>query len=120
MAYQSNYCPIIINLNNINKCNNSYIDNFLNNILQNLNHNLSIIYSPFMNSLQNCKIYETDEIGKKQLNHPNNINILNLNCRSLFKKLDEIECFINLTNIDFDLISFIETWLKSHNENFAS
>lgn len=106
--------------NKINISQKSYIDNYLHNILTNHDHNLSEIYTCFLDSLIGCRSYKLDEILKTNFNNLNQINMLNLNCRSLFNKLDEIEVFISSTKIDFDVIIFTETWLKPHNEKITN
>ena len=113
---QHNNIPIFFNSNAFN----SYIDIYLNNVLETHNHNLSTIYLNFMNSLQNCKLYDPNVLNNIKINHDTTINLLNLNCRSLFKKLNDFECFLSSCNIKFDVITFSETWLKPHNENFAT
>ena len=96
----------------------SYIDNYLSDNLFMDNFNFNSIYYPFLTSIRNCKSYSRSEMLNR--NNSNYFNILNLNTCSILKKLDDIQMFLDMINMNFDSISFTEPWLKPRNENLAS
>ena len=103
-------------LNEDKQSNYSFIETHIHNVLESdNNHHLKSIYSSYLDSLGKCKAYSPDKINKLNDLEDNKINIMNFNCRSLINKLDDIKSFIDSTNVQYDVVSSTETWLKPIN-----
>ena len=51
------------------------------------------------------------------MNSDTDLLLLKFNIRSIGANFDKFNCFINLLNNKFDIVSFSESWLKNNNEN---
>ena len=64
-----------------------------------------------------CEYIEPEQLSTKGCNK-NNLNIIQINCRGIKSKLDDLEELLSLIN-DPDLVLLSETWLKEGEESFV-
>ena len=69
-----------------------------------------------MEKIRRCKYFSLEEFGSltKSESFGSNINGISINCRSLLKHYDEILLDFDITNVKYDIISFVETWLNTN------
>ena len=102
-----------------NKSSETFFQSCINNVLESDNPYLNSFYFSFLSSLKTCQSYTPEKLNKlitNNLNIKNNLNIINLNCRSLINKLDDIENLLNTINFELDILSLTETWLTQFNK----
>jgi len=99
----------------------SNLHSFVKEITMSSDQNYNSIFNSFFYSFTNSNSYSLSKFNTLNLNViMNNFNLLNLNCRSLFNKMDELEIFLDCIKIDFDVIALTETWLKPHNDKYTN
>ena len=62
--------------------------------------------------LSTCNYYTDSTFSDIHCDTNNTFSHLSLNCRSLPKKIDKLECSLKSLNYKFDCICLTETWLK--------
>ena len=59
------------------------------------------------------QLFDITEFNTFSSNITNKFSIIHLNARSLRNKVDEVECFINAFDMQFDILAFTETWFRN-------
>ena len=67
---------------------------------------------PDLNENQSSEYYD-----KLSMNSDTDLLILNFNIRSIGANFDTFNCFTNLLNKKFDILSFSKSWLNDNNKN---
>ena len=80
-------------------------DNLFNNIYPDLNGN------------QSSEYYNSPKFNKLSMNSNTDLLLLNFNIRSIDINFDTLNCFTNLLNKKFDILSFSESLLNDNNKN---
>ena len=64
--------------------------------------------------LSECDYYTDSELNAIHVNVKSNccISTLSINCRSISKKFENIECSLKSLDNKFDFVGLTETWLK--------
>ena len=72
---------------------------------------------PDLNINQNSEYYDFPKFNKFIMNSNTDLLLLNFNIRSIGTNFDTFNCFTNLLNKKFDILSFSEKWLNYNNKN---
>ena len=72
---------------------------------------------PDLNGNQSSEYYDCPKFNKLSMNSNTDLLLLNFNIRSIGANLDTFNCFTNLLNKKFDILSFSESWLNDNNKN---
>ena len=65
----------------------------------------------------NQSSYGCPKFNKLSMNSNTDLSLLYINIRSIGGNLDTFNCFTNLLNKKFDILSFSESWLNDNNKN---
>ena len=63
---------------------------------------------------QSSEFYDCPKFNKLSINSNTDLLLLNFNIRSIGAILDTFNCFTNLLNKKFDILSFSESWLNNN------
>ena len=81
-------------------------------------HESEIDLSPF--NFNNCKYYLHNEFNDYVAATDIGFACFHLNCRSFRDKCFSIDCFLHTLDINFDFVTFSETWLRADEVNMYS
>ena len=89
----------------------------MNDLLVNNDIDVNIFNNiyPYVNGNQSGEYYDCPKFNKLRMN--SNLLLLNFNIRSIGANFDTFNCFTNLLNKKFDILSFSESWLNDSNKN---
>ena len=79
------------------------------------NNHFNVIY-PDLNNCDSSKYYQINECHRMNINKNHDFLLLNFNIRSLSANFDSFDGFLHLLDLDFDVITFTESWLKNSNK----
>ena len=91
----------------------------MNDPLVNINIDVNLINNiyPDLNGNQSSEYYDCPKFNKLMMNSNTDLLLLNFNIRSIGANFDTYNCFTNLLNKEFDILSFSESWLNDNNKN---
>ena len=64
--------------------------------------------------LSECDYYTDSEVNAMHVTSTSCISTLSINCRSISKKIANIECSLKSLDNQFDFVGLTETWLKTN------
>lgn len=66
-----------------------------------------------------CTAYYTEEdLNQLHQTSKNNLSMLGVNIRSLYKNCDAFKDFLHCTEMNFEIIGLVETWLKDKPQDY--
>lgn len=65
-----------------------------------------------------CKITKQQDNQRISIRNFDNLKIMYLNARSIINKVQDLQMFIETTNIKYDIIMITETWLEENQEKY--
>ena len=76
-------------------------------------HNDDTVFVKNIDNSTKCNYYLPNELNKiiNEESLSLNLSCFHLNCRSLNKKVSDIQCLLDSINCRFDIVTFSETWL---------
>ncbi len=95
-------------------------ENLRKNRFENLafNPNIFEIDSNEIGCNSQCSYYTEDILNQVNNKYVNNMSMLNANIRSLYKNVDAFKDFICTSQINFEIIGLVETWLQDKPQEY--
>ncbi len=92
--------------------NEKIIGDICQNKFEHLSFDPSVFQADIEDSKNKSSYYYTEKLPTQNGNSSNNFSILNVNIRSLNKKIDLFKDFVHCTQSNFGIIGLVETWLN--------
>ena len=91
----------------------------MNDLLVNIHIDVNLFNNiyPDLNGNQSSEYYDCPKFNKLSMNSNTDVLLLNFNIRSIGANFDIFNCFTNLVNKKFDILSFSESWKNDNNKN---